>query len=202
MEEPTPSDLKPATGDAEDQSLTPFDPVPLRSRHDGWTVDKQYAFIQALAETGIVEEACRRVGMSRTSADKLRSRPSGAHFRRAWQTALDYALYRVEENAHRRSREGVPRPIFYKGEQVGEWRYYDERLTAFLLRCYRPERYGRARELQPHELDEFGEDMGPEDPGITLDGGLSGIEFQARDVPLEDLDDELEAPLYDGAEGS
>jgi hypothetical protein len=202
MDEPYSSNLAPDTDDAEDPPLIAFEPVPLRSRHDGWTVDKQYAFIQALAETGIVEEACRRVGMSRTSADKLRSRPSGTHFRRAWQTALDYALYRVEENAHRRARDGVARPIFYKGEQVGEWRYYDERLTAFLLRCYRPERYGRARELQPHELDEFGEDMGPEDPGITLDGGLSGIEFQARDVPLEDLDDELEAPLYDGAEGS
>ena len=202
MDEPHSNNLKPATGGSEDQPVIPFDPVPLRSRHDGWTVEKQYAFIQALAETGIVEEACRRVGMSRTSADKLRSRPSGAHFRRAWQTAVDYALYRLEENAHRRSREGVPRPIFYKGEQVGEWRYYDERLTAFLLRSYRPERYGRARELQPQRRDELGEDMGPEDPGITLDGGLSAVEWRAWDVPLEDLEDELEAGPDDGAEGS
>jgi hypothetical protein len=140
--------------------------------------------------------------MSRTSADKLRHRPEGAPFRHAWQDALDYALYRVEENAHRRAREGVARPIFYKGEQVGEWRYYDERLTAFLLRCYRPERYGRARELQPPCLDEFGEQVGPEDPGITLDGGLTAIEFQARDVPLEDLDDDPEASLEDYPEGS
>jgi hypothetical protein len=169
---------------------------------DGWTVEKQYAFIEALAETGIVEEACRRVGMSRTSADNLRRRPCGAPFRRAWQTAIDYALYRVEENAHRRALEGVARPIFYKGEQVGEWRYYDERLTAFLLRCYRPERYGRARELQPPCLDEFGEEMGPEDPGITLDGSLSEIEWRARDVPLVELDDDPEAPTDDGSERS
>jgi hypothetical protein len=193
QDEPDTSNSKPAI---------PFDPVPLRHRNDGWTVEKQYAFIQALAETGIVEEACRRVGMSRTSADKLRHRPEGAPFRHAWQDALDYALYRVEENAHRRAREGVARPIFYKGEQVGEWRYYDERLTAFLLRCYRPERYGRARELQPPCLDEFGEQVGPEDPGITLDGGLTAIEFQARDVPLEDLDDDPEASLEDYPEGS
>jgi molybdenum-dependent DNA-binding transcriptional regulator ModE len=52
-----------------------FDPVPVRARRDGWTVERQYAFIEALAETGMVEEACRRVGMSRTSADNLRSRP-------------------------------------------------------------------------------------------------------------------------------
>jgi hypothetical protein len=70
-----------------------------RPRRDGWTVEKQIAFIEALAETGIVEEACRRVGMSRSSADNLRRRPCGVHFRRAWEAALDYSLYRVEEDA-------------------------------------------------------------------------------------------------------
>jgi hypothetical protein len=168
---------------AEDPEL-PFTPIPTRSRHDGWTVDKQHAFIEALAETGIVEEACRRVGMSRTSADNLRRRPCGAPFRRAWEAALDYALYRVEEDAFTRSRHGVARPIFHKGEQVGEWRHYDERLTMFLLRSRRPARYGKwiDRMLAPPG---DGAD-GVEDPGITLDGGLSRIEFEARDVPPED----------------
>ena len=89
------------------EPLIPFEPVPLRHRNDGWTVDKQYAFIEALAETGIVEEACRRIGMSRTSADNLRRRPCGVHFRRAWETAIDYSLYRIEEDAFTRSRRGV-----------------------------------------------------------------------------------------------
>ncbi len=124
-------------------AVIPFEPVPVRPRRDGWTVEKQYAFIEALAETGIVEEACRRVGMSRTSADNLRRRPCGVHFRRAWEAALDYSLYRIEEDAFTRSRRGVARPIFYKGEQVGEWRHYDERLTMFLLRSRRPQRYGK-----------------------------------------------------------
>ena len=167
-----------------------FEPVPVRARHDGWTVDRQYAFIEALAATGIVEEACRRVGMSRTSADNLRKRPSGVHFRRAWQAAVDYALHLVEESAHRRARDGVARPIFHGGEKVGEYRHYDERLTMFLLRTYRPERYGRIRQVAEPRRDEFGEDMGWEDPGITLDGGLSGIEFLARDVPPDEGDDD------------
>lgn len=167
--------------------IIPFTPVPLRSRHDGWTVEKQYAFIEALAESGIVEDACRRVGMSRTAADNLRRRPSGAPFRRAWQAAVDYALHRVEENAHRRARDGVARPIFHKGEQVDEWRHYDERLTMFLLRSYRPERYGKALDRLLARREDEGED-GPEDPGITLDGGLSEIEFNARDVPVGEGD--------------
>jgi len=32
------------------QPLVPFIPVPVRHRNDGWTVEKQYAFIEALAE--------------------------------------------------------------------------------------------------------------------------------------------------------
>jgi hypothetical protein len=173
----------------EPEPIIPFEPVPVRARHDGWTVERQCAFIEALAETGIVEDACRRVGMSRTAADKLRRRPQGVHFRRAWETAVDYALHRIEENAHRRARDGVARPIFHKGEQIGEWRHYDERLTMFLLRSYRPERYGKALDrLLARREDEDGD--GPEDPGITLDGGLTGIEFHAKDVPLDEPDDD------------
>jgi hypothetical protein len=163
---------------------TPLTPAPLRARHDGWTLERQIAFIEALAETGIVEEACRRVGMSRTSADNLRRRPCGVHFRRAWEAALDYSLYLIEEDAFTRSRRGVARPIFFKGEQVGEWRYYDERLTMFLLRSRRPQRCGKwiDRMLAPDSSEEGTE----EDPGIILEGGLEGIEWEARDVPPGD----------------
>src|SRR5689334_11161015 len=92
-----------------------FEPVPVRARHDGWTAEKQIAFIEALAETGMVEAACRRVGMSDSAAYALRRRPCGAAFRRAWDAALDYALHLVEQDAIARSRKGVARPIFHKG---------------------------------------------------------------------------------------
>jgi hypothetical protein len=132
--------------------------------------------------------------MSRTAADNLRRRPRGAPFRRAWQAAVDYSLHLLEADAHRRARDGVARPIFFKGEQVGEYRHYDERLTMFLLRSYRPERYGKAldRLLAPRE-DE-GED-GPEDPGVILDGGLTEIEFNASDVRIDEGDDEAPCAL-------
>jgi hypothetical protein len=172
--------------DGAEDPLISFTPEPVRKRHDGWTVDKQYAFIQALAETGIVEEACRRVGMSRTSADKLRSRPCGVHFRRAWEIAIDYSLNRIEEEAFLRSRRGVARPIFYKGEQVGEWRHYDERLTMFLLRSRRPQRYGKWIERMLAPEPEEGDQDGYQDPAIALDGGLENIEWDAGDVPLVD----------------
>lgn len=120
-----------------------FEPARLRPRHDGWTAERQIAFIEALAATRCVDEACRRVGMSDTAAYELRNRPCGAGFRAAWDVALDCQLDRVEHSALERSLNGVPRPIFYKGEQVGEWRYFDERLTMFLLRNRRPARFGK-----------------------------------------------------------
>ncbi len=127
----------------------PFEPARLRPRHDGWTAEKQIHFIEALAATKCVDEACRRVGMSDTSAYELRHRPCGKAFARAWDIALESQLDRVEQGAVERSINGVARPIFYKGEQVGEWRHYDERLTMFLLRSRRSARYGKWLDQPP-----------------------------------------------------
>jgi hypothetical protein len=124
-----------------------FEPAQLRPRHDGWTAARQIAFIEILAATKCVDEACRRVGMSDTSAYELRNRPCGAAFSKAWDLALEFQLDRLEQAAIERSINGVPRPIFFKGEQVGEYRHFDERLTMFLLRGRRGTRYGRAAEL-------------------------------------------------------
>jgi len=73
-------------------------------------------------------------------------------------------------------RFGVRRPIFYKGEQVGEYRHFDERLTMFLLRSRRPKRYGKwlDRMLAP-EPEEY------EDEAIRLDGHLDCIEYDETD---------------------
>ena len=166
-----------------------FTPVVLRARHDGWTAEKQIAFIEALAETGIVEDACRRVGMSDTSARALRHRPSGMSFRKAWEAAVDYSSHLIEEEANLRSRRGVARPIFYKGEQVGEYRHFDERLTMFLLRTRRCERYGKWIEQTFEPAPEDCEIDHP-DAAIRLDGCIERIEWQAH----QDSEDEGNEP--------
>ena len=160
----------------------PFEPAQLRPRHDGWTPERQIAFIEALAETACVEEACRRVGMSDSSAYKLRNRYDGRHFRAAWDAALDCALTRLEQAALGRALHGTPRPIFHKGEQVGEWRHHDERLTMFLLRTRRAARYGRLHERGPipDPDDQFALPQYA-DPAKTLDGALDVIELSTND---------------------
>jgi hypothetical protein len=123
-----------------------FSPVPLRPRSDGWTAERQVGFVEALAASANVEAACRAVGMSTSAAYALRARPEAAAFREAWQQALDYAVHRLAEAALDRAINGVATPVFYKGEQVGERRRYDERLTQFLLRLRDPDRFGSWRD--------------------------------------------------------
>jgi hypothetical protein len=120
----------------------PFTPVPVRPRHDGWTHDRQEAFIEALAQTGCVEDAARAVGMSVSSAYALKCRTDAQPFRLAWGAALEVGIERLSDAALSRAIHGTAQPVFYKGELVGERRHYDERLTMFLLRYRDPARYG------------------------------------------------------------
>jgi hypothetical protein len=159
--------------------------LPARTpRHDGWTVERQEAFLKALAGCGCVTDAARAVGMTRQSAHNLYNRPSAAAFRRAYDAALDCSLRLVEDGMWSRAVNGVARPIFYQGEQVGEYRHYDEKLTMFLLRTRRPHRYAMQVKLVPQPLPPGCEDEGP-DP----DEAIGALDFH-----LDDLTDGGDSP--------
>ena len=170
---------------SEPKPLISFQPAPVRPRHDGWTTERQLAFVEKLADTNSITAACKHVGMSRESVRKLRRRPGGRAFRDACDAALDCGYAAIEEAAAERSRNGVPRPIFYKGEQVGEYRHFDERLTMFLLRYRRPHRYGAHLDRLPVPLSQPPpgcEDRGrdPEEPVWTLDFHFDDLVDEAK----------------------
>jgi hypothetical protein len=171
----------------------PFEPAQVRPRHDGWSAERQIRFIEKLAECSSVTAAARHVGMSRESARRLRRRPCGRGFRDAWDAALDCGYAELEEAAMERSKNGIARPIFYKGEQVGEWRQHDERLTMFLLRFRRRHRFGPEADSLPRPPSgpgwETDEEI-PFDPEDQLEGGLTGIEFAPEPPPEEETEDE------------
>lgn len=149
-----------------------FDPVKTRERHDGWTPDKQVAFIEALAECACVNEAAQRVGMTATAAYQLRRRTDAQSFRMAWQAALDHAVERVSDAAFSRALNGVARPVFYQGEQVGERRYFDERLVMFILRYRDPVRYGAW-------LDNMDYERHPDGAALALGRWVNRVEHDA-----------------------
>lgn len=119
-----------------------FTPVPRRYRHDGWTAERQRGFIRALAETGSVKAAARRIGKTTEGAYQMRLHPGADSFRAAWEAALASGVQRLTDIAMERAVEGVPIPVFHKGEQVGERRWYNDRLLMFLLKHHLPDRYG------------------------------------------------------------
>lgn len=153
MDQPTPNPprepsadaaARPATDEERDTFVPPeFEPAHPRPRFDGWTPNRQATFIQALAETACVAASCRAVGMSERSAYALRARADAISFRNAWDAALDYAIRRLSDAVLSRAINGVAVPVFFQGQQVGEKRYYDERLAMFLLRCRDPLHYGK-----------------------------------------------------------
>lgn len=116
-----------------------FAPVPRKHRrHDGWTPERQQAFIAALADTACVSRAAAMVGMSSESAYMLRRQPGAEAFCDAWRRALDRGVQRLRDIAFERAIEGVPVPIIHHGKHVGERRHYNDRLLMFTLRHHDP----------------------------------------------------------------
>ena len=123
----------------------------IRADYRGdYSIHVEYVPQQALAESACVAEACRAVGMSERSAYALRARADAISFRNAWDIALDYAIRRLSDAVVSRAISGVAVPVFFQGEQIGERRYYDERLAMFLLRYRDPLRYGKWLDKQEH----------------------------------------------------
>ena len=182
MDDPSSPDSAPPPG-------TLATPVLTKLRHDGWTPDRQHDFVAALAASGCVAEACRAVGMTPTSAYRLPARPDAGAFRQAWDIALDFAIRRLSDAAVSRALNGVSRPVFYQGEQIGERRHYDEKLTMFLLRYRDPTRYGAW-------LDSMEARRHPDGAGIILAHALNARIDLAHGFPPDELDPDR--PLAEG----
>ena len=100
---------------------------------------RKAVFLEALVDTVNVTLSCRRAGIARRTAYDWREADEG--FARKWDDAVDEGVDLLEAELHKRAFEGVERPVFYKGEQVGTWRFYSDALAMFLLKAHRPERY-------------------------------------------------------------
>lgn len=125
-------------------SLPAFTPVPRkRERHDGWTPERQRAFVAALADTGCVSIACRMVNMSQPSHYHLRRQPGAESFRAAADAAHTLGLQVVKDEAFDRALHGQLVPVFVGGKLMGFRRKKNDRLLMFILRHYGQDAQGR-----------------------------------------------------------
>jgi hypothetical protein len=123
--------------------LPNFTPVPRRYRHDGWTPERQKAFIEALADTGCVTRAATMVNMAQANCYALRRSAGAEEFRRAWDAALDFGLKRLKDIAFERAIEGQLVPVFVAGKLMGFRRKRNDALLMFCLRHYGQDSNGK-----------------------------------------------------------
>lgn len=126
--------LVPLPSAADSPPLPGFDPVPLRYRVDGWTPEKQRAYVEHLAETLCPETAAALVGMSAESVRRLRRRPGSEGLNAACDAALRKGL--AERGRAALIDEAVNGRLvrrFYHGELISEERIRSPRLLLALL---------------------------------------------------------------------
>ena len=113
-----------------------FTPVRTAAkRRDGWTPARQRAFIRALAASGIVASAARSVGMGATSAYALRRRTGAQSFAAAWDRAREIARAAALERVLEKALQPRTMPRLYRGEYVGTFRAFDDRMMIAALRA-------------------------------------------------------------------
>ncbi|MBA3896809.1 MAG: hypothetical protein H0X36_06680 [Sphingomonadaceae bacterium] len=114
-----------------------------KQRHDGWTPERQKAFIEALADTGCVSRAAEMVDMAQANCYMLRRATGAEEFRRAWDAAPDFGVTRLKDIAFERAIEGELIPYFVGGTLARIRRKRNDALLVFCLRHYGQDANGK-----------------------------------------------------------
>lgn len=94
----------------------------------GWSVERQRAFLEMLAQCGLVERAAGLVGMTRQSAYAFRQTTAGRAFDLAWDAALLLARQRLIDDSFELAFEGSVERIYRDGKLVQEKRKRDPKM--------------------------------------------------------------------------
>lgn len=103
-------------------------------------------FVAALAAGATVLLAAQEARINKTTA--YRWRESDAEFAAAWDEALEEGTDWLEQEAIRRGRDGVRKPIYQSGKLVGHVQEYSDTLLIFMLKARRPEVYRERASLE------------------------------------------------------
>ena len=114
-------------------STTPTDALGRAPRHDGWTPDRQRAFLSAIADGLTVERACRLVQLTVSSAYAFRQRAAGAPFALGWRAATLLARDRVADDLLARAMDGQVTTVTRPDGSTVARHTYDNRTALALL---------------------------------------------------------------------
>lgn len=158
-----------------------FAAAQLRYRCDGWTPERQRDFVEALAETGVINAAAARVGMSAQSVSRLRRHPQARAFDRACDAAMQIGTRRILSVAYERAIEGTIQYRYYRGQICGEERVYDNRLMIALINRL-PQSAADEPAVDPAE--EVAAFVAPVEPKSAVAAPAAGPEAEPAAEPL------------------
>lgn len=128
-------------------------------------------FLAALMDGSTVTVSAEQASVDRATV--YRWREKDVEFAKAWDEALEAGTDRLEQEALRRARDGVAKPVYQGGKQVGQVQEYSDTLMIFLLKSRRPDKF---RDRVSAELTgKDGKDLpapGPVPAGVLIVPGL------------------------------
>lgn len=107
-------------------------------------------FLTALSEGASITSAAKACGSLRQTFYRWRSEDPA--FAAEWDEAIEAGTDLLEDEARRRAVDGVEKPIFYQGREVGRMREYSDSLLMFLLKGRRPDKFRDGVPQNQHEL--------------------------------------------------
>jgi hypothetical protein len=107
------------------------------------TPENKEIVLAMLSNGATYAAAAAAIGAHRRTIIKWPDRDE--EFKRRWNDAIEEGADTLEQEAIRRGRDGVDRPLFYQGRIVGYTREYSDYLLIRLLEAKRPEMYRRAK---------------------------------------------------------
>ena len=174
-------------------------------RDGGWNPRRQRVFLEALADSGIVTQACRAASISPRAAYNLRNRD--AIFAEAWVAAQALARQRLADDLLERALRGQADRIVRNGEVIAERHRTDNRLALGLLtrldRQAEPDapwmQHAPDHSPTPHKVlmahwDQYLDNLSPP----HLDGGAEGVAQQQRDREAVEGSCTQNPPYFDG----
>lgn len=126
-----------------DKPLTPQQQTGI-GRPPRLTWDVFVAICKRVEQTGVKYASCREFGFTGSWVnERMRGMEElgDTRWRELWDESLELFADRLEAEMARRAIEGVDKPVFYKGEEVGTIREYSDTLAITLARAVRPARF-------------------------------------------------------------
>ena len=162
------------------RTLPEFEIAPTRKHRAGWTAERQREFIEHLALTGNVGEACAVVGVSSSSAYRLKNKAGAEGFSRAWDAAMRQSTTRMGAIAVDRALNGRVERFYKDGELVMERRMPSDYLLTWLLSRLNPAQFGSTTAIALAAATG--------DPCEKARNDLPGLLASFNDIPAEECE--------------